>query len=48
MLERFRRSVVRVFDQNLYSTKLRAFYNPLIGFLPNLGLAVVLLSAATR
>jgi ATP-binding cassette subfamily B protein len=43
MLERFRRSVIRVFDQNLYSTKLRAFYNPLIGFLPNIGLAVVLL-----
>ena len=33
----------RVFDQNVYSTRLRAFYNPLIGFLPNLGLAVVLL-----
>jgi ABC-type multidrug transport system fused ATPase/permease subunit len=43
MLARFRRSVARVFDQNLYSTRLRAFYNPLIGFLPNLGLAVVLL-----
>ncbi len=43
MLERFRRSVVRVFDQNVYSTRLRAFYNPLIGFLPNFGLAVVLL-----
>jgi ABC-type multidrug transport system fused ATPase/permease subunit len=43
MLARFRRSVARVFDQNVYSTRLRAFYNPLIGFLPNLGLAVVLL-----
>jgi ABC-type multidrug transport system fused ATPase/permease subunit len=43
MLARFRRSVARVFDQNLYSTRLRAFYNPLIGFLPNVGLAVVLL-----
>jgi ABC-type multidrug transport system fused ATPase/permease subunit len=43
MLARFRRSVARVFDQNIYSTRLRAFYNPLIGFLPNLGLAVVLL-----
>ena len=43
MLERFRRSVSRVFDQNVYSTRLRAFYNPLIAFLPNLGLAVVLL-----
>ena len=43
MLGRFRRSVGRVFDQNVYSTRLRAFYNPLIGFLPNFGLAVVLL-----
>ena len=43
MLARFRRSVARVFDQNVYSTRLRAFYNPLIGFLPNFGLAVVLL-----
>ncbi len=43
MLERFRGRVARVFDQNLYSTRLRAFYNPLIGFLPNFGLAVVLL-----
>ena len=33
----------RVFDQNVYSTRLRAFYNPMIAFLPNLGLAVVLL-----
>ena len=43
MLERFRHSVQRVFDQNIFSTRLRAFYSPLIGFLPNLGLAVVLL-----
>ncbi|MFN8112182.1 MAG: ABC transporter ATP-binding protein [Solirubrobacterales bacterium] len=43
MLERFRHRVSRVFDQNVYSTKLRAFYNPMIAFLPNLGLAVVLL-----
>jgi ABC-type multidrug transport system fused ATPase/permease subunit len=42
-LARFRRSIGRLFDQNLYSTRLRAFYNPLLGFLPNLGLAVVLL-----
>jgi ABC-type multidrug transport system fused ATPase/permease subunit len=42
-LARFRRSVGRLFDQNMYSTRLRAFYNPLLGFLPNLGLAVVLL-----
>ncbi len=43
MLERFRRSVIRVFDQNIYSTRLQAFYSPMLGFLPSLGLAVVLL-----
>jgi ATP-binding cassette subfamily B protein len=43
MMNRFGRQVERVFDQNVYSTRLRAFYNPFIGFLPNLGLAVVLL-----
>ena len=43
MLDRFRRSVARVFDQNVYSTRLRAFYSPLLGFLPSLGLAAVLL-----
>jgi ATP-binding cassette subfamily B protein len=43
MLGRFRRSVARVFDQNVFSTRLRAFYSPLLGFLPSLGLAVVLL-----
>jgi ATP-binding cassette subfamily B protein len=43
MLMRFRRAVIRVFDQNVYSTRLRAFYSPLLGFLPSLGLAVVLM-----
>jgi ABC-type multidrug transport system fused ATPase/permease subunit len=42
MLARFRSSVVRVFDQNVYSTRLRAFYSPMLGFIPSLGLAVVL------
>src|SRR5919199_189314 len=42
-LGRFRQTVARVFDQNLLATKLRAFYNPFIGFLPNLGLAIILL-----
>ena len=42
MLSRFQRSVSRVFDQNVYSTRLRAFYSPLLGFIPSLGLAVVL------
>ena len=43
MLGRFRHSVTRVFDQNVYSTRLRAFYSPFLGFLPSIGLAVVLL-----
>jgi ABC-type multidrug transport system fused ATPase/permease subunit len=42
-LERFRGSVTRVFGQSMVATRLRAYYNPFIGFLPNLGLAVVLL-----
>ena len=42
MLTRFRGSVSRVFDQNLYSTRLRAFYSPMLGFIPSLGLGVVL------
>lgn len=42
MLGRFRNQITRVFDQNVYSTRLRAFYSPLMGFIPALGLAVVL------
>jgi ABC-type multidrug transport system fused ATPase/permease subunit len=42
-LARFGDSVGRVFDQSIIATKLRAFYNPFIGFLPNIGLAVILL-----
>jgi ABC-type multidrug transport system fused ATPase/permease subunit len=41
-LRRFRHSVKRVFDQSMVSTRLRAFYSPFIGFLPQLGLAAVL------
>jgi len=40
---RFDGRVTRVFDQSMFSTKLRAYYNPMISFLPNLGLAAVLL-----
>ena len=40
--ERFTTSVARVFDQSMISTRLRAFYNPFIGFLPQLGLAGLL------
>ena len=43
MLARFRRTVTRVFDQNVYSTRIRAFYSPLLAVIPNVGVAVVLL-----
>jgi ABC-type multidrug transport system fused ATPase/permease subunit len=42
-LERFEHSVTRVFDQQVYATKIQAKYNPMISFLPNLGLAAILL-----
>ncbi|MFL5883596.1 MAG: ABC transporter ATP-binding protein, partial [Thermoleophilaceae bacterium] len=41
-LSRVARSTRRVFDQSMVSTKLRAFYNPLIAFLPSMGLALLL------
>jgi len=42
-LTRFRDTVGRVFDQAMVATRLEATYNPVIGFLPQLGLAAVLL-----
>jgi ABC-type multidrug transport system fused ATPase/permease subunit len=42
-LHRFSRAVDRVFSQSIYSTRLQAFFSPLIGFLPQLGIALVLL-----
>jgi ATP-binding cassette subfamily B protein len=42
-IARFRTAVQRVFDQSMVSTRLRAYYNPFIGFLPQLGLAALLL-----
>ncbi|MGH2914436.1 MAG: ABC transporter ATP-binding protein, partial [Solirubrobacteraceae bacterium] len=42
-LERFRDSVQRVFDQQLLATRIQALYNPMLSFLPNLGLAAILL-----
>ena len=42
-LHRFQRAVKRVFDQSIYSTRLQAFFSPLIGLLPQLGIALVLL-----
>jgi len=42
-LHRFQHSVARVFDQQMYATRIQARYTPLISFLPNLGLALILL-----
>ncbi len=42
-LHRFRRAVARVFDQSIYSTRLQAIFSPLIGLLPQAGVALVLL-----
>jgi ATP-binding cassette subfamily B protein len=42
-LERFRQSVGRVFSQQMTATQIQARYTPMISFLPNLGLAVILL-----
>ena len=47
-LERFRRQVRRVFEQAMYSTRLSAFYQPFIGFLPQLGLAAILIVGGRR
>ena len=47
-LERFAGSTARVFDQEMIATKLSAFYQPLIGFLPQIGLACVLLIGGRR
>jgi ABC-type multidrug transport system fused ATPase/permease subunit len=47
-LRRFHGSVRRVFDQSMRATRLRAFYNPFIGFLPNLGLAAILVLGGRR
>ena len=43
VLDQFRHSVNRVFEQSMVSARLQSFYTPLMGFLPNLGLAAVLL-----
>jgi ATP-binding cassette subfamily B protein len=47
-LERFAGSTARVFDQEMVATRLSAFYQPLIGFLPQIGLACVLLVGGRR
>jgi ABC-type multidrug transport system fused ATPase/permease subunit len=42
-LARFDHTVSRVFDQAMYATRIQARYSPMISFLPNLGLALILL-----
>jgi ABC-type multidrug transport system fused ATPase/permease subunit len=42
-LHRFQRSIARVFDQSIYATKLQSVFSPLIGLLPEIGIALVLL-----
>src|SRR3954471_15346665 len=46
--ERFRESVRRGFEQSMTVTRLQAFYNPFIGFLPQLGLAAILFFGGRR
>ncbi len=45
---RFERRVGRVFDQAMRAARLQARYNPLLGFLPQLGFAAVLLIGGGR
>ncbi|HEX4735503.1 MAG TPA: ABC transporter ATP-binding protein [Thermoleophilaceae bacterium] len=42
-LDRFEAGVGRVYDQSMVSTKLQAFYQPVLGFIPMIGMAAVLL-----
>ncbi len=46
--ERFEGATGRVFEQAMISTRLQAFYGPFIGFVPQLGLAVILLVGGRR
>ncbi len=41
-LARFEQAVARVFAESMRATRIRAFYNPFLGFLPQLGLAALL------
>ena len=42
-MQRFAGSVSRVFEQAIIAVRIQALYTPLLGFLPNLGLAAILL-----
>ena len=46
-LTRFQASVTRLFDQSIKSTRIQAFFSPLIGALPQLGTAGILLVGGT-
>ncbi len=46
--KRITSSAERVFTQSMVSTRLQAFYNPFIGFLPQLGLAAILFFGGRR
>ena len=46
--QRFRLATDRVFDQAMVAARLSAFYQPLIGFLPQIGLALVLIVGGHR
>jgi ABC-type multidrug transport system fused ATPase/permease subunit len=47
-LRRFDAATKRVFEQSMVSTRLRAFYSPFIGFLPQLGLAALLFAGGKQ
>jgi ABC-type multidrug transport system fused ATPase/permease subunit len=47
-LRRFTESTTRVFDQSMVATRQEARYNPMIGFLPQLGLTAILLIGGER
>jgi ATP-binding cassette subfamily B protein len=47
-LGRFRARVHRVFEQAMFSNRLSAFYQPFIGFVPQLGLAAILIVGGRR
>ena len=47
-LARFSQSTTRVFEQSMVATRQEARYNPIIGFLPQLGLTAVLLIGGER
>ncbi len=48
MMRKFSDRVTRVFDQAMVATRLEAKFNPIIGFLPQLGLSAVLLVGGER